>query len=109
MTEDRPGRTELHCHLDCCVRPATLEALADQVRATPAQVALAWLLAQGPDLVPIFGTTRRVRLRENLGALDVELAASDLFELERVFAPGSASGERYGAAGLAMLDRTPAT
>ena len=76
-------------------------------RATPAQVALAWLLAQGPDLVPIFGTTRRVRLRENLGALKVELAASDWSELGRVFAPGRASGERYGAAGLAMLDRVP--
>ena len=84
-----------------------LEALADRVRATPAQVALAWLLAQGPDVVPIFGTTRRGRLRENLGALDARLATSDLSELERVFAPGSTSGERYGAAGLAMLDRGP--
>ena len=85
-----------------------LEALASRARATPAQVALAWLLAQGPDVVPIFGTTRRGRLRENLGALDVQLAASDWSELEQVFAPGSASGERYPAAGLAMLDRTPA-
>lgn len=84
---------------------AALEALARRLKATPAQLALAWLLAQGPDIVPIFGTTRRVRLRENLGALDVQLAASDLAELERAFAPGSASGERYGAAGLAMLDR----
>jgi aryl-alcohol dehydrogenase-like predicted oxidoreductase len=77
------------------------------LRATPAQVALAWLLAQGPDIVPIFGTTRRSRLRENLGALDIELAATDGSELGCVFAPGSASGERYGAAGLAMLDRDP--
>jgi len=86
---------------------AALEALADRVRATPAQVALAWLLAQGSDLVPIFGTTHRVRLRENLGALDIQLTASDWSGLEKVFAPGSASGERYGAAGLAMLDRAP--
>jgi aryl-alcohol dehydrogenase-like predicted oxidoreductase len=97
-----------HEHFDANRRLlAALESLADRVRATPAQVALAWLLAQGPDLVPIFGTTRRVRLRENLGALDVELAASEWSELGRVFAPGSASGERYGAAGLAMLDRDP--
>ena len=81
--------------------------LAAPRAATPAQVALAWLLAQGPDIVPIPGTTRRTRLGENLGALDARLAASDLSELERVFAPGSTSGERYSAAGLAMLDRGP--
>jgi aryl-alcohol dehydrogenase-like predicted oxidoreductase len=82
-----------------------LEAVADRLRATPAQVALAWLLAQGPDVVPIFGTTRRTRLAENLGALEVRLEADDLAELDRVFAPGTVAGDRYGAAGLAMLDR----
>jgi aryl-alcohol dehydrogenase-like predicted oxidoreductase len=82
-----------------------LVAVADRLRATPAQVALAWLLAQGPDVVPIFGTTRRTRLVENLGALEVRLEADDLAELDRVFAPGTVAGDRYGAAGLAMLDR----
>lgn len=82
-----------------------LVAVADRLRATPAQVALAWLLAQGPDVVPIFGTTRRTRLVENLGALEVRLEADDLAELDRVFAPGMVAGDRYGAAGLAMLDR----
>jgi len=55
--------------------------------------------------VPIFGTTRRTRLAENLGALEVQLEADDLAELDRVFAPGTVAGDRYGAAGLAMLDR----
>jgi aryl-alcohol dehydrogenase-like predicted oxidoreductase len=83
-----------------------LEELAARVRATPSQVALAWLLAQGPDIVPIFGTTRRTRLRENLGALDLQLAASDQLLLDQVFAPGNVSGARYNAAGLATLDRS---
>jgi len=84
---------------------ARVEELAARARATPAQIALAWLLAQGPDIVPIFGTTRRARLRENLGALEVQLAAHDRLMLEQTFAPGSVSGARYGAAGMAMLDR----
>ena len=71
----------------------------------PAQVALAWLLAQGPDIVPIFGTTRRTRLRENLGAPEVKLAAHDQLLLEQMFAPGSVHGARYNAAGMATLDR----
>jgi aryl-alcohol dehydrogenase-like predicted oxidoreductase len=82
-----------------------LEALAGRLGATTAQVALAWLLAQGPDIVPIFGTTRRTRLRENLGALQVRLAACDQFLLDQVFAPGSTAGERYMPAALAALDR----
>lgn len=86
-------------------RVEKLEALAARLGATPGQVALAWLLAQGPDIVPIFGTTRRIRLRENLGALQVRLAACDQFLLEQVFAPGSATGERYMPAALAALDR----
>jgi aryl-alcohol dehydrogenase-like predicted oxidoreductase len=87
---------------------AGLQALADEVGGTPAQVALAWLLAQGPDIVPIFGTTRRARLRENLGALDLELGARQRIELDRLFAPGAVAGDRYGATGLAMLDRSDA-
>jgi aryl-alcohol dehydrogenase-like predicted oxidoreductase len=81
-----------------------VEDLARRVRATPAQVALAWLLAQGPDVVPIFGTTRRTRLRENLGAADVRLAACDQFLLDQVFARGNTAGARYNAASMATLD-----
>jgi aryl-alcohol dehydrogenase-like predicted oxidoreductase len=87
---------------------ARVEELAQRVGATPAQIALAWLLAQGPDIAPIFGTTRRARLRENLQAADVKLAACDLFLLDQVFAPGNTAGERYNAASLATLDRTRA-
>jgi aryl-alcohol dehydrogenase-like predicted oxidoreductase len=87
---------------------ARVEELAQRVGATPAQIALAWLLAQGPDIVPIFGTTRRARLRENLAAANVRLAACDLFLLDQVFAPGNTAGERYNAASLATLDRTRA-
>ena len=82
-----------------------LEDIAARSQATAGQVALAWLLGQGDDVVPIFGTTRRERLRENLGALTVRLASCDQFLLDQVFAPGSVAGDRYPAAGLAMLDR----
>jgi len=84
-----------------------LEGVASRARATPGQVALAWLLAQGPDIVPIFGTTRRTRLRENLEAVRVQLASCDQFLLDQVFAPGNVAGERYLPAGMATLDRDP--
>jgi aryl-alcohol dehydrogenase-like predicted oxidoreductase len=84
-----------------------LEAVAARARATPAQVALAWLLAQGPDIVPIFGTTRRTRLRENLRAAGVPLASCDQFLLDQVFAPGNTAGERYLPAAMTTLDRDP--
>jgi aryl-alcohol dehydrogenase-like predicted oxidoreductase len=84
-----------------------LAGVASRVGATPGQVALAWLLAQGPDIVPIFGTTRRSRLRENLGALQVRLASCDQFLLDQVFAPGNVAGERYNARSMATLDRDP--
>ena len=84
---------------------AGLEAVAARVGATPGQVALKWLLWQGPDVVPIPGTTRRARLRENLAAADIDLPPCELFQLEQLFAPGNVSGERYGPASLAMLDR----
>jgi aryl-alcohol dehydrogenase-like predicted oxidoreductase len=81
-----------------------LEDVAARNRATPGQVALGWLLAQGADIVPIFGTTRRSRLRENLGAAELRLASCDQFLLDQVFAPGAVAGERYPPASLAMID-----
>ena len=74
-----------------------LERLAASKGATPAQIALAWVLAQGKDIVPIPGTKRPERLDENLAALDIELAATDLAELGRVFTPGVTAGTRYPA------------
>jgi len=85
---------------------ARLKGLATRVGASPAQIALAWLLGQGPDVVPIFGTTRRTRLRENLAAVSLRLAACDLFLLDQTFAPDTVSGARYNEAGLALLDRS---
>ena len=82
-----------------------LEGVAARNRASTGQVALAWLLGQGSDVVPIFGTTRRSRLRENLGAARLALASCDQFLLDQVFAPGATAGDRYPPATLAMLDR----
>ena len=75
-----------------------VEAVQDMARekgCTPSQLALAWLLAQGNDIVPIPGTKRVKYLEENLGALDVHLNADDLAQLEAVFPLGAAAGERY--------------
>jgi aryl-alcohol dehydrogenase-like predicted oxidoreductase len=84
---------------------AGLQAVAGRAAATPAQVALAWLLRQGPDIVPIPGTTRRARLRENLAAQDVQLVPRDLSTLDELFVAGNVAGERYSPAGLATVDR----
>jgi aryl-alcohol dehydrogenase-like predicted oxidoreductase len=84
---------------------ARLKGLAERIGASPAQIALAWLLGQGPDVVPIFGTTQRVRLRENLASLSVRLASCDQFLLDQTFGHGTVSGARYNEAGLALLDR----
>jgi aryl-alcohol dehydrogenase-like predicted oxidoreductase len=63
--------------------------IADGQGVTPGQVALAWLLAQGPDVVPIPGTKRVAYLEENLGAIDVELSSDDLARLDAVTAVGA--------------------
>lgn len=72
-----------------------LKRIAGDKNATPAQIALAWLLAQKPWIVPIPGTTKLHRLEENLGAADVVLAASDLAAVERALADIAIEGERY--------------
>jgi aryl-alcohol dehydrogenase-like predicted oxidoreductase len=69
--------------------------LADQKKCTPAQLALAWLLAQGDNIVPIPGTKKRERLRENLGTLDVQLTPQDLSRLDELAPAGVAAGARY--------------
>jgi aryl-alcohol dehydrogenase-like predicted oxidoreductase len=74
-----------------------LTRIAAEKRATPAQVALAWLLAQRPWIVPIPGTTKLHRLEENLGAAAVELTADDLGEIERATAQITVHGDRYPA------------
>jgi aryl-alcohol dehydrogenase-like predicted oxidoreductase len=81
-----------------------LRTIAQGIGATVAQVAIAWVAAQGSDIVPIIGARRRDRLAEALGALDVKLSADDLAELAKAVPPGVAAGERYPAAALAHMD-----
>jgi aryl-alcohol dehydrogenase-like predicted oxidoreductase len=73
-----------------------VEQLAAEKGVTPGQVALAWVLAQGDDIVPIPGTTRVEHLEENVGALEIELTDDELAELEAAFPKGAAAGDRYG-------------
>jgi aryl-alcohol dehydrogenase-like predicted oxidoreductase len=74
---------------------AKVDELATAKGATPGQLALAWVLAQGDDVVPIPGTTRAAHVEENVGALDVELTADDLAQLEEAFPKGATAGDRY--------------
>jgi aryl-alcohol dehydrogenase-like predicted oxidoreductase len=69
--------------------------IAGEKGCTPSQLALAWVLAQGEDIVPIPGTKHKKYLEENVGALDVKLTAEDLRRLEEVFPHGAAAGTRY--------------
>jgi aryl-alcohol dehydrogenase-like predicted oxidoreductase len=86
-------------------------AIVDQVReiakekhCTPAQLALAWLLAQGPHIVPIPGTTSAARLAENLAAADIELRAADLERIATAAPSGIAAGERYDDTGMRFVN-----
>lgn len=81
-----------------------VQALAAHKGCTPAQLALAWLLARGPDIVPIPGTSSIARLEENIGAAAVVLNDSELAALETVAPPGIAAGERYAPAGMAAVN-----
>jgi aryl-alcohol dehydrogenase-like predicted oxidoreductase len=84
---------------------AEIEAMARDKGCTPAQLALAWVLAQGEDIVPIPGTKRRTYLEDNLGALDVVLSDEDLARIDQVLPPGAATGTRYAAPQMAALNR----
>jgi len=83
---------------------SALEQIARAKGATNAQVALAWVLSRGNDIVPIPGTKRRTRLDENLASLDLVLSTEDVRELEAAFPMGSAVGDRYAAASMTALD-----
>jgi len=82
-----------------------LEILADAHRATPAQVALAWLLAQKPWIVPIPGTTKLYRLEENLKSVALNLSSDDLSTIDQALAVIKLVGERYPEAAQKMIDR----
>jgi aryl-alcohol dehydrogenase-like predicted oxidoreductase len=79
--------------------------MAEQKQATPAQIALAWLLARKPWIVPIPGTTKLHRLEENLGATEVELTADDLAAIEEAVAAIEIQGARYSEGSQRMIDR----
>jgi aryl-alcohol dehydrogenase-like predicted oxidoreductase len=81
-----------------------LRALAEANDATVAQLAIAWTLSRGADVVPLVGARRRERLAEAVGALDLELTASDLAQIEEAIPADAAAGERYQAAQMAVLD-----
>ena len=82
-----------------------IRAIAADRGLTAAQLALAWVLHQGEDLVPIPGTRRIEALEENIAAVDVVLSAEDLARIEAVFPRGAAAGERYAEAGRSALNR----
>ena len=81
-----------------------VEEIARRKRCTPSQLALAWVLAQGDDIVPIPGTKQRKYLEENTRALEVELSAGDLEELDAVAPVGVAAGERYNEASMKTVN-----
>jgi aryl-alcohol dehydrogenase-like predicted oxidoreductase len=78
-----------------------LKRIADEKKAAPAQIALAWLLAQKPWIVPIPGTTKLHRLEENLGAANITMTMHDLAEIKRAAAEIHVEGERYSPQVLA--------
>jgi aryl-alcohol dehydrogenase-like predicted oxidoreductase len=82
-----------------------LEQVAKRKNATPAQIALAWLLAQKPWIVPIPGTTKKVRLDENIGATSVELTSDDLHEIETASSKIKVQGARYPESSAKMVGR----
>ncbi|MFJ1645589.1 aldo/keto reductase [Streptomyces sp. NPDC088258] len=82
----------------------SLRGIAERKGATVAQIAIAWVLSRGEDIVPLIGARTRERLAESLGALDVTLDASDLDAIERAFPADVARGERYPASQMTSLD-----
>jgi aryl-alcohol dehydrogenase-like predicted oxidoreductase len=82
-----------------------IEQLATRKHCTPSQLALAWLLAQGQDVVPIPGTKRVKYLDENVGALDVQLSPEDLRRIDEIAPLGVAAGTRYPEGGMATVNR----
>lgn len=83
---------------------ARIHAMASAKNVTPGQLALAWVLAQGKDIVPIPGTARRHHLEQNVKALEVRLTAADLAEIDSVMPRGAASGLRYPEAMMRMVN-----
>jgi aryl-alcohol dehydrogenase-like predicted oxidoreductase len=82
-----------------------VKKMAEEKGCTPAQLALAWVLAQGEDVVPIPGTRRRRHLEDNIGAVEVKLGQADLERIAAVVRPEAVAGERYAPQGMAGVNR----
>ena len=82
-----------------------MKEIADEKDATPGQLAIAWLLHQGDDVVPIPGTKRRKYLEENAAAADIALTEEDLARIEEAIPKGAAAGERYPEAQMQSVNR----
>jgi aryl-alcohol dehydrogenase-like predicted oxidoreductase len=89
---DEGGKVALECHRWLVVRS---RKPVDRKQATPAQIALAWLLAQKPWMVPIPGTTKLARVEENIHAADIELSDDDLHEIHSAASKITVQGARY--------------
>jgi aryl-alcohol dehydrogenase-like predicted oxidoreductase len=84
---------------------ARVESIAKEKNCTPGQLALAWLLAQGDDIIPIPGTKRRKYLEENFGALSVQLSKDELRRIEEIAPRGAAAGQRYPEHMMALINK----
>ncbi len=84
---------------------SAVREIAERKGATPGQIALAWLLHKGPDIVPIPGTKHRRYLEENIGAADVSLAAGEMATLDATLSPEKVAGPRYNEKQMSMVDR----
>ena len=84
---------------------SAVRELAARKSATPGQIALAWLLHKGPDIVPIPGTKRRRYLEENVAAADIRLTPNEMATLDAALAPENISGQRYNPTTMSMIDR----
>ncbi len=82
-----------------------LEEIAAEKKCRPSQLALAWVLSKGEDIIPIPGTKRVSRLEENGGSLEVSLTPEDVTRLEKVFPPGATAGTRYPEWAMKALNR----
>lgn len=81
-----------------------IESVAKEKKRTSAQLALAWVLAQGEDIVPIPGTTKRTHLEENRSALEIQLSSKEVAQIHQLTPPGAAAGERYPERGMVWVD-----
>ena len=97
-------KLNLHSHLEGRLRPSTAAALAAEAGVTPGQLALAWVLAQGDDILPIPGTKHRKYIEENAAAVEINLSAEVVEALRAVFPLDAATGERYVPAMMALLN-----